>query len=174
MHNELIYVENISDILWRHFEAQLDKILMAAIVFIATIIVAFIVKRLVFRMSVRKFKEQPILLEFLQNLGFRTTLLIGFTCVLGTLGVHVEALIASLGITGLAIGLAFKDFFSNMLAGLTMMFHDAYSIGDEVTLENFKGKIIKINLRHTVLDAGENTVIVPNGLFFSSVVVVKK
>ena len=38
----------------------------------------------------------------------------------------------------------------------------------------FEGTVVEINLRYTVLDAGEKTVFVPNSILFTNVVSVRK
>ena len=50
-------------------------------------------------------------------------IIMGFVTTLGTLGIDVSAIVASLGLTGFAIGFAFKDALSNYLAGIMVILY---------------------------------------------------
>ena len=45
-----------------------------------------------------------------------TLLVFGAVTALGTMGINVSALVAGLGLTGFALGFAFKDILSNLMA----------------------------------------------------------
>ncbi|RMF86456.1 MAG: mechanosensitive ion channel, partial [Nitrospinota bacterium] len=46
---------------------------------------------------------------------------VGIITALGTMGINVSALVASLGLTGFALGFAFRDALSNLLAGVLIL-----------------------------------------------------
>ena len=83
-------------------------------------------------------------------------------------GVPVSALSAILG--GLAAGLAFsaRDFISNILGAVTLFLDRPFSIGDEVSIIGYQGKVEMIGMRATVLRIVSGTsVTIPNKLFAS-------
>ena len=47
----------------------------------------------------------------------------GLVTALGTAGVNVSALVAGLGLTGFALGFAFRDVLSNLLAGVLILLY---------------------------------------------------
>lgn len=83
--------------------------------------------------------------------------------VLSQLGVNLSALIAGLGIAGLAVGFAAKDSLENFISGLTILLDRPFRVGDWVTVGGHYGRITDLSLRSTRLKTlnGE-TVVFPN------------
>ena len=78
------------------------------------------------------------------------------------------------GITIVAAALAvtFKDYITNMINGLIIMFSDRLSLGDHIKVQDTEGKILDITLINVILQNEDNDmVIVPNSVVFSSVIV---
>lgn len=71
--------------------------------------------------------------------------------VLGVLGVNAGAIIASIGVVGLAIGLAVQDILKDVIAGTFILIENQYAIGDIVMIGNFKGEVIFLGLKSTKL-----------------------
>lgn len=83
--------------------------------------------------------------------------------VLSQLGINVAALIAGLGIAGIALGFAAKDSLENFIAGMTILLDRPFSVGDWVTVEGFYGKVVAISLRSTRIRMPNNqTVVFPS------------
>lgn len=93
---------------------------------------------------------------------------------LGTAGVNVAALVASLGLTGFALGFAFKDALSNLLAGALILFYRPFARGSQVTVQGFEGTVVAIDLRFTTLSNGEKTFLIPNSNLLSNVITVSQ
>lgn len=96
---------------------------------------------------------------------------IGILTALGTLGVNINALIASLGLTSFALGFALKDAISNILGGFLILFYQPFRYNDEVKVSGHQGIVKEINLRYTRLETEEGQVLIPNGTLLSTVVV---
>lgn len=94
--------------------------------------------------------------------------LFGLVTALGTMGVDVSALVASLGLTGFALGFAFKDMLSNVLAGVLILIYRPFDIGDEIEAAKYKGNVIDIDLRYTTLELEDQKVFIPNSTIFTS------
>ena len=79
--------------------------------------------------------------------------------------INISPLLATVGIAGLAIGLAVKDTLSNILGGLQLVLDKTFKVGDKVQLESGEmGVILDIGLRSTKLRTYDNEVIyIPNG-----------
>ena len=73
--------------------------------------------------------------------------------ILEVYGVNTSAILASLGVVGLVVGLALQDLIKDFIAGAFIIFDNQYSIGDIVTIENFKGEVISLGLKTTKLKA---------------------
>ena len=86
---------------------------------------------------------------------------------LGTLGIDVSALVAGLGLTGFALGFAFRMFFERAgrstdpaLPSLPPRRQDSrYRIRRSVT---------NIDLRYTTIDAGDRIILIPNSNLFTN------
>ena len=72
-------------------------------------------------------------------------------------------LISALGITGIAIGFAFKDIFENFLAGILILITEPFEIGDQIVFGSFEGTIDEIQARATKIRTYDGRLaIVPN------------
>ena len=81
-------------------------------------------------------------------------------------GYDVGAVIAGLGIGGLAFALAAQDTVSNLFGGFTIFLDKPFTIGDRVKIEGFDGNVVEIGLRSTRLTTLEGrTVTIPNKKF---------
>ena len=97
-------------------------------------------------------------------------IIMGIVTALGTLGVDVSAIVASLGLTGFAIGFAFKDALSNYLAGIMVILYKPYDIGDNVNITGCEGKITEIDLRYTTIENEGEIHMVPNSVCLSKTI----
>jgi len=83
--------------------------------------------------------------------------------ILPEFGVNITPILASLGLAGLAIGMAAKDILTDFIAGAFIIFEGGYNIGDEVEIAGFSGEVLEISLRRTVLRGGDGVICaVPN------------
>ena len=76
---------------------------------------------------------------------------IGLVIVLDQVGINVAALVAGLGIAGLALGFAARDTMENLIAGVTILLDQPFVVGDNVELEDTFGTVHEITLRSTRL-----------------------
>ncbi|MCL6728601.1 mechanosensitive ion channel family protein [Sphingomonas hankyongi] len=71
--------------------------------------------------------------------------------ILDNLGVNVTALIAGLGIGGIAIGLAAQGIFSDLFAALAILFDKPFKKGDTIRYDQSTGTVERIGLKTTRL-----------------------
>ncbi len=71
--------------------------------------------------------------------------------ILDNLGVNVTALVAGLGIGGIAIGLAAQGIFSDLFAALAILFDKPFKKGDIIRYDNSTGTVERIGLKTTRL-----------------------
>ncbi|MFC7537155.1 mechanosensitive ion channel family protein [Sphingomonas sp. GCM10030256] len=69
--------------------------------------------------------------------------------ILDNLGVNVTALVAGLGIGGIAIGLAAQGIFSDLFAALAILFDRPFRRGDIIRFDQTTGTVEKIGLKTT-------------------------
>lgn len=146
---------------------------LAAILFIIVLFffLAKFVKRIIFKVS-KKLELDPHLTLFFAKASRIVFILFGIVTALGTVGINVSALVAGLGLTGFALGFAFKDTISNLLSGVLILLYRPFNIDDKIKVAGFEGKVISVDLRYTKLDSEEGTVLIPNSKCFTDPVVV--
>jgi small-conductance mechanosensitive channel len=71
--------------------------------------------------------------------------------ILDNLGINVTALVAGLGIGGIAIGLAAQGIFSDLFAALSILFDKPFRRGDVIQFDKATGTIERIGLKTTRL-----------------------
>lgn len=69
--------------------------------------------------------------------------------ILDNLGANVTALIAGLGVGGIAIGLAAQGIFSDLFAALSILFDRPFRRGDTIRYDNSVGTVERIGLKTT-------------------------
>ena len=83
--------------------------------------------------------------------------------VLSILEMHIEPLLASAGIAGLAIGFGAQTLVHDFINGFFVLLEDQYNIGDTIRVAGVKGVVEDMTLRRTVLRDDDGTVhIIPN------------
>lgn len=83
--------------------------------------------------------------------------------LLDNLGVNVTALVAGLGIGGIAIGLAAQNIFSDIFAALAIIFDKPFKRGDSIQVgdnSNFSGTVEQIGLKTTRLRASTGEMVI--------------
>ena len=73
--------------------------------------------------------------------------------ILDNLGVNVTALVAGLGVGGIAIGLAAQGIFSDLFAALAILFDKPFRRGDTIRYDQTVGTVERIGLKTTRLRA---------------------
>ncbi|OYU14261.1 MAG: mechanosensitive ion channel protein MscS [Alphaproteobacteria bacterium PA4] len=81
--------------------------------------------------------------------------------VLDNLGVNVTALVAGLGVGGIAIGLAAQGIFSDLFAALSILFDRPFRVGDTIRFGDITGSVEAIGLKTTRIRAttGEQVIV---------------
>lgn len=88
---------------------------------------------------------------------------IGVMMALKNMGIDVGALIAGLGIGGLAFALAAQDTLKNIFGGITIFTDRPFRIGDRIKVDNFEGFVEDIGIRSTRLRTLEKRLVtIPN------------
>ena len=90
--------------------------------------------------------------------------LIGALLALANLNLNVTALIAGVGVAGLAVSFAAQNLIRDVINGFFIILEDQYGVGDIIQVGGTAGLVEKMNLRLTVLRDLEGRVhFIPNG-----------
>jgi len=100
-----------------------------------------------------------------------TIWILGVIIALNNAGYDVNALLAGLGIGGLALAMAAKDTVANIFGGITIFTDKPFKINDRVKINGFDGTITEIGVRSTRLKTLENRIVtIPNSKFTDGMV----
>jgi small-conductance mechanosensitive channel len=83
---------------------------------------------------------------------------------LSNFGVDVTALIAGLGITGIAVALAVQNILGDLLGTLSIILDKPFVVGDFITVDQFSGTVESVGLKTTrIRSLSGEQIIMPNG-----------
>ncbi len=149
-----------------------DRVLVAALVLAATLVLARLVAEGTRTTMVRRTGIGASASIFV-NIARLTVLVVGALVVLDSLGISIAPLLTALGVGGLAVALALQDTLANLFAGVHILASKKVQPGDFVALDTGQeGYIVDINWRNTTIrQLPNNHLIVPNATFAQSIVV---
>src|SRR5271170_3512749 len=80
---------------------------------------------------------------------------------LDNLGVNITALLAGLGVGGVAVALALQNVLGDLFASLSIALDKPFVIGDNLTIDSYVGKVEHIGIKTTRLrsDSGEQIIL---------------
>lgn len=151
----------------------IPTLLGAVVIFLAFWLVSKLAGRVITGVASRATLDS-VVRKLLSDSARLTIILLGAITALGTIGVDVTALVASLGLTSLALGLAFQDLVRNALSGVLILMYRPFRLGDTINVTGSEGRVVGIDLRYTTLQAEGKTILIPNQNVFSNVVIVNR
>ncbi|MBS7545997.1 mechanosensitive ion channel [Ancylobacter oerskovii] len=109
---------------------------------------------------------------FLGSIARYTVLVFVGVAVLQRFGIQTTSIIAVLGATSLAIGLALQGTLSNLAAGVMLLLFRPFKLGDSVEVAGVAGTVKGLSLFTTELASGTNVqVLIPNAKVWGSNIV---
>lgn len=136
--------------------------------------VATFVERIILRALHATNRVDPTVAGFLGSIARYTILVFVGVAVLQRFGIQTTSIIAVLGATSLAIGLALQGTLSNLAAGVMLLLFRPFRIGDSVEVGGEAGTVKGLTLFTTEIAAGDNVqVLIPNGKVWGSAIVNK-
>jgi len=156
------------------FFRQLPYIVIALLVFVIFYLAARLTGRMIRNLTERRRQHR--------NLGFVLGRLAeGGLMLVGVLVALVIAipsfqpaqLIQLLGISGVAIGFAFRDILQNFLAGILILLTEPFRLGDQIVVGGYEGTVEEIETRATSIRTYDGRrVVIPNSNLFTESVTV--
>lgn len=149
----------------------LPRIAIAAVVVLVAVVVAKLVRRFLTPVLTRR--RTPSFGQVISTLVAWSIvtlgLLIGVTAVFPS--VKPVDLLGGLGIFSIAIGFAFQDILSNLLAGVLLLIRQPFETGDQIEVRGERGTVRGITIRETQLETfdGEK-IIIPNAEVYQNII----
>jgi moderate conductance mechanosensitive channel len=101
--------------------------------------------------------------SIIRSVGLAAILFFVVVTVLFDFGIHVEPLLASAGIAGVAVGFGAQTLVHDVLNGFFILMENWFDVGDVIKIGAFQGTVEMLTLRRTVLRDGDGSVhTIPN------------
>jgi small conductance mechanosensitive channel len=166
---------------WQTVQAMVEKfflllpqLVLGIAVFIIFVMIALAVRWLVERFS-RRYRYARNLGLVLGRLAQALVLIFGLLVAATVVApsFHTADLIKVLGIGGIAIGFAFRDILQNFLAGIILLLHEPFRLGDQIKIDEFEGTVEAIESRATIIKTYDSRqVVIPNSEVFTKSLIV--
>ena len=156
------------------FIVLLPNLVLALVVFAIFFFVARAIKRVV-RDLTRDRRNARNLGLVLGRLAQGATILTGLFISLSIVIPSLKAgdLVQLLGISGVAIGFAFRDILQNFLSGILILLTEPFEIDDQIVFKNFEGTVESIQTRATTIRTYDGRrIVIPNSELFTNSVTV--
>ncbi|MDJ0733085.1 MAG: mechanosensitive ion channel [Nostocaceae cyanobacterium] len=146
----------------------LDKIITSVFLFSLTLVFARLTAGFI-NIYIRR--NEGVSTSLIANVAKVTILALGSLIILQTIGVKITPILTTLGVGGLAVGLALQDTLANLFSGFYLIISKQVRTGNYIKLEGGEeGYIADINWRNTTIkEISNNTVIIPNSKLASSI-----
>lgn len=153
----------------------LPGLLAALIIIMLTRYAAEFVQQVTDKLGTKTIRSRSLQL-LLSKTSHISTWVIGslFAAVIAFPGLELGDIIATLGLSSVAVGFAFQDIFKNFLAGVLLLLQEPFRIDDQVIIGEYEGTVERIDIRTTQIRTytGEQ-VLLPNATVFTSAVQVR-
>ncbi len=145
----------------------LAQILVTAVMILVWLLVGLLLMRVmkfVIKKAMRVDKNGPRALTVSKLLTSITRYVVWFIVtlmILGELNVNITPIIASAGVIGLAVGFGAQEIVKDFLSGFFILFEGSFNVGEVVEIDGFKGSVISLGLRTTIIEnwLGERKII---------------
>lgn len=153
----------------------LPGLLIALVILLLTRYVAQFFRDIATNVGKRTIRSRSLQL-LLAKTAYVATWVVGsvIACVIGFPGLRLGDIIATLGLSSVAIGFAFQDISKNFLAGVLLLLQQPFRINDQIIVGDYEGTVERIDIRTTKIRTynGER-VLLPNSKVFTSPVLVR-
>jgi len=133
-----------------------------------------VARRIISRVGETSDRAKQDILNLIGQIVKIGLLVFGAVTAFGTLGGKCCGAGRRLSLTGFALGFAFPDALSNLLAGILILFYRPFHRGDFIAITGFEGTVVGIDLRYTTLQGQGKTFLIPNSTLFTNCISLTK
>lgn len=153
---------------------QLPLLVTGLIIVLAALVTATIARRAANRL-LRNVSLRHSLKELISRLTYVLVIAAGLliAAMVAFPGLTPSKALTALGIGSIAIGLAFKDIFENLFAGVLILWRFPFENGDFIACGDFEGRVVDVTVRNTLIRTVRNELlVVPNADIYKNAVYV--
>jgi small-conductance mechanosensitive channel len=162
---------DLAQLLDFNFTAWIPELVQIILILILGLAINTVIIRSVSSLQKRENSDR----RAIRQIGLIARYIIFFLITLSTLsvaGLTPNVLLTSLGIAGIAAGLAAQDLLSNILNGVFLIFENTINVNDVVKIGDVYGIVRLVKLRSTEIRTFDNNIVsIPNSLLAKSNVV---
>ncbi len=154
------------------FDITVYEILIVLLLFIATILLMRVLKRVLRARESRKEFDpgrSHAILQILKYVLYIAVILISFEII----GIKITLLLAGSAALLVGLGLGLQQIFQDIMSGIAILFEGSLKVGDIVEIQNnIIGRVIEIGLRTSKIETRDNIImVVPNSKFVTDIVI---
>lgn len=156
------------------FITLLPNIALAAVIFAVFLLISWGVKLLIEGLM-QDYQKSRNLKVVLGRLAQGVVILVGLFVALSIVMPSLKAddLVQLFGVSGVAIGFAFREILQNFLAGLLILLTQPFQIDDQIIYKDYEGTVRNIQTRATTLRTYDGRqIVIPNSELFTNSVLV--
>lgn len=139
----------------------LKNLVLAVVILFVAVVMSKLIRKAVMASFMKISNGDEIVSRLFSQVSSYAIYLLALVIILDLFGVNTTSLVALVGATGLAIGLALKDTLSNIAAGIMILILKPIKKSEFVEFAGFSGSVRDIGLFTTILETGD-------GLYISS------
>lgn len=169
-----VWPERVDEMLGRGLEASLAQIIILVLLIQLGIWANGVLMKFLELRRLKRLSEDPGAVAAMDVLGF--VLRVGvwtivLLLVLDNLGIDITALVAGLGVGGIAVALAAQNVLTDLFASLSIVLDKPFAVGDFLIIGDFLGTVEKVGIKTTRLRSlsGEQLVFSNNDLLSSRI-----
>jgi small conductance mechanosensitive channel len=154
----------------------LPNLILALVLFAVFLVLASGAKSIVRRISQQRQRRQSLGV-LLGQLAQVAVVILGALIAVSVVAPSFQAgdLIKFLGVGSVAVGFAFQNILQNFLAGILILIHEPYRLGDFISIIGIDGVVEDIQTRATIIQTADgHRAVIPNAVLFTNPVVVRK
>lgn len=138
-------------------------VLIKSLIYIVIVYAICRVLRMIFSARMEKDSNKKTLFSLLDGFVKYGCAIAIIILILKACGVDTAAVVASVGVLTLVVGLGAQPLIADIIAGIFIIFEDEYHAGEIVTINDFRGTVMEIGIRSTrLVDAAGNIKIINN------------
>lgn len=138
-------------------------VLINSLIYIVLVYAVCRVVRIIFSVKMKKSNRAKTVFTLLDGFVKYACAIAIIILILKACGVDTAALVASVGVLTLVVGLGAQPLIADIIAGIFIIFEDEYHAGEIVTINDFRGTVMELGIRSTrLIDAAGNIKIINN------------
>jgi small conductance mechanosensitive channel len=139
--------------------------------------VTYLVAKIASRTFAKVFEKTPFpeeIEKWIVKISKYVVYIIGLFAVVAISGFDLTSIIVGLGAFSIAISFAMSTVIQNFVSGVLVQADRAFKVGDEIKVQAFEGKVMKISIRTTIIETKDGDIIyIPNSIFITNPVIRK-